>query len=88
MRAARFFLDEPLATSTRIALPERVAHHALRVLRLRDGDPIVLFNGTGGEFAARLSVTGSHAYATIDTFAPVERESVASSHADPVVGGG
>lgn len=74
MRAARFFLDEPLATSTRIALPERVAHHALRVLRLRDGDPIVLFNGTGGEFAAQLSVNGSQAYATIDTFAPVERE--------------
>ena len=74
MRAARFFLDEPLATSTRIALPERVAHHALRVLRLRDGDPIVLFNGTGGEFAAQLSVNGSHAYAKIDTFAPVERE--------------
>ncbi len=74
MRAARFFLDEPLATSTRIELPERIAHHALRVLRLRDRDPIVLFNGSGGEFAAQLSVNGSHAYATIDTFAPVERE--------------
>ena len=74
MRAARFFLNEPLATGTTIALPERVAHHALRVLRLRDGDPVVLFNGTGGEFAAQLSVSGSNAYATIDTFSSVERE--------------
>ena len=74
MRAARFFLDEPLATGTRIALPERVAHHALRVLRLRDGDPVVLFNGTGGEFAAQLSISKSNAYATIDTFSSVERE--------------
>ena len=74
MRAARFFVDEPLAIKSRIALPERVAHHALRVLRLRDGDPIVLFNGTGGEFVARLSVSGSNAHAAIDTFAPVERE--------------
>ncbi len=74
MRAARFFVDEPLALRLRIALPERVAHHALRVLRLRDGDPIVLFNGAGGEFGARLSVSGSNAHAAIDTFAPVERE--------------
>jgi 16S rRNA (uracil1498-N3)-methyltransferase len=75
MRAARFFVDEPLAINTRFVLPERVAHHASRVLRLRDGDPIVLFNGTGGEFAARLSVNGSHAYASIDTFLAIERES-------------
>ena len=74
MRAARFFVDKPLAIKSRIALPERVAHHALRVLRLRDGDPIVLFNGAGGEFAARLSVSGSNAHATIDTFDAVERE--------------
>ena len=74
MRAARFFVDKPLAIKSRIALPERVAHHALRVLRLRDGDPIVLFNGAGGEFAARLSVSGSNAHAAIDTFDAVERE--------------
>ncbi len=75
MRAARFFVDEPLAIKSRIALPERVAHHALRVLRLRDGDPIVLFNGTGGEFAAWLSVSGSkNAHAAIETFDAVERE--------------
>ena len=74
MRAARFFVDEPLAIKSRIALPERVAHHALRVLRLRDGDPIVLFNGAGGEFAARLSVSGSNVHGAIDTFDAVERE--------------
>lgn len=74
MRAARFFVDAPLAINARLVLPEPVAHHALRVLRLRDGDPIVLFNGTGGEFAARLSVSGSRAHAAIETFAAVERE--------------
>ena len=75
MRAARFFVDEPLALNIKIALPERVAHHALRVLRLRDGDPIVLFNGTGGEFGARLSISGSRTHAFVETFAAVERES-------------
>ena len=75
MRTARFFVDEPLALNTKIALSERVAHHALRVLRLRDGDPIVLFNGAGGEFGARLSVSGSRTHAVVETFAAVERES-------------
>ncbi len=74
MRAARFFVDEPLAIKSKIALPKRVAHHALRVLRLRAGDAIVLFNGAGGEFEARLSISGSNAHAEIDTFAAVERE--------------
>jgi 16S rRNA (uracil1498-N3)-methyltransferase len=74
MRAARFFVDEPLEVNTKVALPERIAHHAVRVLRLRDADSIVLFNGTGGEFGARLSVSGSHAHALVDTFSAVERE--------------
>lgn len=74
MRAARFFVDEPLAINTRIELPGSVAHHASRVLRLRDGDPIVLFNGAGGEFGARLSVSGPQTHASIDTFSAVERE--------------
>lgn len=74
MRAARFFINEPLEVNTKVALPERIAHHAVRVLRLRDADPIVLFNGAGGEFGARLSISGSHTHALIDTFSAVERE--------------
>jgi 16S rRNA (uracil1498-N3)-methyltransferase len=45
------------------------------VLRLRDGAPIVLFNGTGGEFAARLGVDGATARARVIRHDPVERES-------------
>ena len=74
MRVARFFVDEPLEVNTEVALPERIAHHAARVLRLRDGDSIVLFNGTGGEFGARLSVSESHTRALVDTFSAIERE--------------
>ena len=75
MRAARFFIDAPLAMGTLIELPPRIAHHALRVLRLRDGDPIVLFNGRGGEFAARLAIDGSRVVAEMQASDAVERES-------------
>jgi 16S rRNA (uracil1498-N3)-methyltransferase len=36
-------------------LPEEEAHHALRVARLREGDPVLLFDGAGREFDARLT---------------------------------
>ncbi len=75
MRVARFFIDAPLALGTLMELPSRTAHHALRVLRLRDGDAIALFNGKGGEFSAQLAINGSRVIAEIETFDPVERES-------------
>jgi 16S rRNA (uracil1498-N3)-methyltransferase len=58
MTAPRFFCPVPLAASTHIDLPAELAHHAIRVLRLKDGADIVLFDGTGGEYPARLSITG------------------------------
>ncbi|HYM48755.1 MAG TPA: 16S rRNA (uracil(1498)-N(3))-methyltransferase [Burkholderiaceae bacterium] len=74
MRAARFFIDAPLSSGADVELSESTFHHAVRVLRLRDGEPIVLFNGQGGEFAARLAINGSRASAAIQAFDAVERE--------------
>lgn len=39
-------------------MPEGAAHHAARVLRLKDGDAVVLFDGHGGEYEARLVIPG------------------------------
>ena len=50
----RFHCPLPLAAGATIELPEGAAHHALRVLRLKPGDPVTLFNGEGGEYAATL----------------------------------
>lgn len=44
----------PLATGECGDLPERVAQHAVKVLRLRCGDALTLFNGAGGEYTARI----------------------------------
>lgn len=75
MTAPRFFVDLSLAEGHTLPLPERVAHHALRVLRLADGAAVTLFNGQGGEYAATLGIDGKRAHAQIGRFDAVERES-------------
>ena len=73
MNAPRFYVDAELALGT-VRLPERVAHHALRVLRLRDGAPLVLFNGRGGEYAGQLQLA-AEPEAMLTAFAAGDRES-------------
>jgi 16S rRNA (uracil1498-N3)-methyltransferase len=51
----RFYLDAPLRAGSVCTLPEDSAHHAIHVLRLREGEEVTLFNGRGGEFAARIA---------------------------------
>jgi len=54
MRLSRVFVDAPLSSGTRVTLTASAAGHVTRVLRLRAGDPVTLFNGTGSEFAGRI----------------------------------
>lgn len=75
MSSPRFFVDTGLAAGSTVALPAAVAHHAVRVLRLRDGAAITLFDGRGGEHAATLQQAGDRAAALIHRFDAVERES-------------
>jgi 16S rRNA (uracil1498-N3)-methyltransferase len=51
----RFYLDAPLRAGSVCTLSEDAAHHAIHVLRLREGDEVTLFNGRGGEYAARIA---------------------------------
>ena len=78
MQAPRFYLDRALAVHDRVELPPAVAHHAGTVLRLREGDAVVLFNGQGGEFQARLVADRSNRsvrlQAELNGFDAVERE--------------
>jgi 16S rRNA (uracil1498-N3)-methyltransferase len=73
----RFHLDRVLSLDETIELPAAVAHHARNVLRLRGGDDIILWNGAGGEFQARLSpdgAAGTAVRAQVLAFDGVERE--------------
>ena len=55
MRLTRCHVDAPLAVGASLALPETAANHLARVLRLREGDACVVFNGDGHDYDARLS---------------------------------
>ena len=54
MPTPRIYLPRPLASGTTTQLDERAQHHAVKVLRLRPGDALILFNGEGGEYLATL----------------------------------
>lgn len=71
----RFFCHEPMKVGATLELPQEVAHHATRALRLRSGDTITLFDGGGGEYRARLLDGGRRVTAQIEAFDPVDRES-------------
>lgn len=72
----RLYVDTELGPHASLALPEAAAHHAARVLRLREGELVLLFNGRGGEYEARLSMPGrARVVARIGAKLDVERES-------------
>ncbi|CDM25505.1 Ribosomal RNA small subunit methyltransferase E [Castellaniella defragrans 65Phen] len=74
MPPPRFFCETPLDASRRVELPDALAHHALRVLRLADGAPIVLFDGRGGQYPATLRAEGRRALAELGAHEAVESE--------------
>ena len=45
----RFFCPSPLRLNGSFELPPDAAHHAARVLRLREGDAVQIFDGLGNE---------------------------------------
>ena len=76
MQIPRFYVDAPLRAGGSCVLPEDSAHHAIHVMRLREGDDAVLFNGRGGEYAARVaSIQKLRIALDVLQHKPVERES-------------
>ena len=53
----RFYCPQPLSAGATLDLPEAVARH-LAVVRMAPGDELVLFNGVGGQYRARLAEMG------------------------------
>ncbi len=58
MRCPRLLVEQALAAGQRLELPAEVLHHAVSVLRLRDGAACRVFDGRGGEHHATLVLSG------------------------------
>ncbi len=52
----RFYCPPPLPPSGSFDLPPDAAHHAARVLRLREGDAVQIFDGNGNECHGTIAV--------------------------------
>jgi 16S rRNA (uracil1498-N3)-methyltransferase len=55
--ADRYFVETPIV-SDRAVLADAEAHHLVHVMRAKPGLEVVLFDGTGAEFLARVERTG------------------------------
>jgi 16S rRNA (uracil1498-N3)-methyltransferase len=76
MRLTRIYVGSALAPNTELLLPRGAADHLLRVLRLRPGAALTLFDGRGGEYAARLmGAERGAARVAVGEHSSIERES-------------
>jgi 16S rRNA (uracil1498-N3)-methyltransferase len=76
MRLTRVYVDGPLSSGKRITLEGSAASHVTRVLRLRVGAELILFNGTGGEYQASIDKAhGGSVIVAVGEQQAIERES-------------
>ncbi len=91
----RSYIDQPLELNTSITPCEAHAHYLLHVMRVKEGDSVLLFNGRDGEWEAAVKSVKKHDLTLIVTrqtraqtalphlqllFAPIKR-----GHGDMVV---
>ena len=76
MNLPRFYCREALSPGAHVELPEPVARHAVRVLRMPPGAPMVLFDGRGGQYLAHIErIERDRVYAELAGWQDVECES-------------
>ena len=56
-RSPRLFVAAPLGSGATVTLDVAQLHYLVSVLRMRPGDPVLVFNGADGEWKARLAGT-------------------------------
>ena len=76
MNQPRFYCRAALSPGAHVELPEPVARHAVRVLRLGVGATLTLFDGRGGEYPAQIErIERDRVFAELGAWVEIERES-------------
>lgn len=80
MKQIRIYQHAELASGSSLSLDKVASNHLLRVLRLRQGDEFILFNGDGREYPSKLEIIGKTAVAQIYDARETARESCLQLH--------
>ena len=81
MASTRLFVNDPLVSATELQLGRDQAHYLGRVLRLRNGDKLTVFNGDNGEFDAHVtSIAKNSATIVVDAALETATESALKIH--------
>jgi len=80
MKSTRIYHAEPLTTGQLVELNKQASTHLLKVLRLKDGSVLKLFNGNGFEYTAQLVISGKKAIANIQQAIKNNNESPLDIH--------
>lgn len=76
MSLPRFYSPITLAVGGPVELASSAAHHAVKVLRLRVGDALILFDGHGGEYTAAIErIDKKRVVVNVQSHQDIERES-------------
>jgi 16S rRNA (uracil1498-N3)-methyltransferase len=76
MRLTRVYVEAPVAGGKRLVVEGSAANHITRVLRLRSGDALTVFDGSGGEFGARIEeFRKDSVVVSVEDHRPLDRES-------------
>jgi 16S rRNA (uracil1498-N3)-methyltransferase len=76
MRLTRVYVGAPLVPAKRVKLEGNAASHITRVLRLRVGAALILFDGAGGEYEASIDKAhGGEVLVAVGAQLAIERES-------------
>lgn len=81
MRVPRIYSEQALTQNSIFELEEAPSKHLLKVLRMEAGRELIVFNGQGGEYAAKIvSTSKKHAEIQLGDFNPEDRQSPLRTH--------
>lgn len=71
----RLYTPQPLDSDQTISLDKAASHYLSQVIRHSEKAPLILFNGTGGEYHGEVLEIGKHTTIQINHYDPITRTS-------------
>ncbi|MET1254418.1 16S rRNA (uracil(1498)-N(3))-methyltransferase [Aliikangiella maris] len=76
MRYHRFYTSDKLSPGNNYQLPKEVAHHCIQVLRYAVNAQLVLFNGDGADYLAKITeINGKQCHVIVEDKTVIDNES-------------